>query len=255
MKRIIILPTIFILSLIAATVYAADKQTQNEIVQERVDVTGDGKEDSITITGVPFEEGSLFLKEISMKIKTSEGESFHNELEGGYEPTLAFKDFNHDGVKDVLVRVETGGSGGLSNYDLYSFKNSKQVDLGIPEPLTIISQFEEGYKATIQIEETGKLYTFDLFDRKEKYDRLGLYHNGKLNEPMELMVLPYSTLKPVILHEKQVGFKGVQRINGVGNVDTIGFVESSWIFEDGEWKQTDTKVQKSLKSKKKKKNK
>ncbi|MBY0096097.1 hypothetical protein [Mesobacillus maritimus] len=255
MKRFIILPTIFILSLIAATVYAADKQAQNEIVQELMDVTGDGKDDTITITGVPFEEGSLFLKEISMKIKTSEGEKFHTELEGGYEPSLAFKDFNHDGVKDVLVRVETGGSGGTSNYELYSFKDAKQVDMGVPEPLTIISQFEEGYKASIQIEETGKLYTFNLFDRKEKYDRLGLYQNGKLNEPMELMVLPYSTLKPVFVHEKQIGFKGVQRISGVGNVDTIGFVESSWILENGEWKQTDTKVQKSLKTKKKKKNK
>jgi hypothetical protein len=252
MKRIIILPTIFILLLVAVTVYAAEKQSQTDIVQEHVDVTGDGKDDIITITGVPFEKGSLFLKEISMKIKTSEGESFHNELEGGYEPTLAFNDFNHDDVKDVFVSVETGGSGGLSTYNLYSFKNAKQVDLGVPEPLTLISQFEEGYKASIKIEETSKSYTFDLRDRKSKYDRLGIYNNGKLNEPMELMVFPYSTLKPVVVRDKQIGFKGVQRISGVANVDTIGFVESSWIFEEGKWKLVDTTVQKILKSKKKK---
>lgn len=253
MKRIIILPTIFILSLIAVTVYAAEKHSQTDIYQEHVDVTGDGKEDVIKIIGVPFEKGSLFLKEISMHVKTSEGESFQTELEGGYEPTLAFKDFNHDGVQDVLVTVETGGSGGLSNYYLYSIKDAKQVELGPPEPLTIISQFEEGYKATIRIEETGKSYSLDLLDRKTKYNRLGLYNNGKLNEPMELMVFPYSTLKPVIIRENQIGFKGVQRISGVANADTIGFVESSWIYENGEWRLIDTTVQKALKSKEKKK--
>lgn len=253
MKRIIILPTIIILLLVAVTVYAAEKQSQTDIAQEHVDITGDGKDDSINISGVPFENGSLFLKEISMNIKTSEGESFHDELEGGYEPTLSFKDFNQDGVKDVFVTVETGGSGGLSDYTLYSFKNGKQVDLGVPEPLTIISQFEQGYKASIKIEETAKSYPFDLRDRKGKYDRLGLYNNGRLNEPMELMVFPYSKLKPVMIRDNQLGFKGVQRISGVANVDTIGFVESSWIYEDGKWKLIDTTVQRSIKTKKKNK--
>jgi len=255
LKKKIILPTIFILSMLAITVYGAEKPSQDTTYKEQVDVTGDGKMDDITIKGVPFEKGSLFLKEITMKIKTSEGKSLKTNLEGGYEPTLTFKDMNHDGVKDVFIRVETGGSGGLSNYSLYSLKGSKLINLDVPETLTITSQFEEGYKAYIKIEDTGKGYTFNLSDRKADYDRLGVFNNGKLNEPMELMVSPYSTLKPVKINDDQIGFKGVQRISGVANADTIGFVESSWIMEDDEWKLIDTKVQKGLKSKKKKKKK
>ena len=116
-----------------------------------------------------------------------------------------------------------------------------------PEPLAVSSQFEDGYKASITIEETGQSYSFDLSDRKEEYDRLGLYQDGKLNEPTELMVLPFGTLKPVKVKNGLYGLKGSQRINGVYNADGIANIESTWLFEKGKWQVQNAEV-KSLHS-------
>lgn len=257
MRKGIFMPfTVMIAILLSAAisgVYAlAQVEEAETIYKKEIDITGDGKNDFIELVGIPFDEGTLFLKEIYLKAKTSEGKMLKIDLEGGYEPTLKLKDLNHDGVKDLFVGIATGGSGGLSNYYLYSVKGSKVADLTVPDPLTITSTFENNYKAAIKIDAIGESFRFNLASRKKEYDTLGLYHNGKLNEPAELMVFPFSTLKPVKLPGNKFGVKGVQRFSGVSNADTIGFVESSWYFDKGKWKLLSTTVQKSLDKKKKK---
>ncbi len=228
----------FFMSLTALTgVYAGDSNEKTVTVsEEKVDITGDGRKDVIYVKGVPFEEGTQFLKEIYLKIKASDGKTYKIELDGGYDPSTKYKDLNHDSVKDIFISVPTGGSGGLSNFYLYTLKDFKVVNLTVPEPLSVSSQFEDGYKASVQIEQTGQSYTFDLSERKADYDRLGLYQNGKLNEPTELMVLPFGTLKPVKVNDQQYGLIGSQRINGAYNADGIANLESTWLYENGKWK-------------------
>jgi hypothetical protein len=239
----------FFMSLTALTgVYAGESNEKTATIsEEKVDVTGDGKIDLIYVKGVPFEEGAQFLKSIFLKIKASNGETYKIQLEGGYDPATTYRDLNHDGVKDIFISVPTGGSGGLSNFYLYTLKDFIVKDLTVPDPLAISSQFEDGYKASMTIEETGQSYSFDLSDRKEDYERLGLYKDGKLNEPTELMVLPYGTLKPVIVKDNLYGLTGSQRINGAYNADGIALVESTWFYENDKWNLINTRV-KSLNS-------
>ncbi|MFS0636020.1 hypothetical protein AB1K84_08945 [Mesobacillus foraminis] len=254
MRKGIILPLTVLIALllpaISGVYVLAQAEPLETIYKKEIDITGDGKKDLIEMIGVPFEKGTLFLKEIYVTAKTSEGKNIKIDFEGGYEPSLQIKDLDHDGVKDLFVGVATGGSGGLSNYYLYSLKGSNLSDLTVPDPLTISSTFENNYKATIKLDDVGESYQFNLSNRKKEYDRLGLYHNGKLNEPGELMVFPFSTLKAVKVKGNKAGVKGVQRFSGVSNGDTIGFVESSWYLEDGKWKLINTSVQKTLEKKK-----
>lgn len=234
----------FFMSFTAFTgVYAGESIEKTVTISEdKVDITGDGKKDLIYVKGVPYGEGAQFLKKIFLKIRASNGEIYKIDLEGGYDPTTIYKDLNHDSVKDIFISVPTGGSGGLSNFYLYSLKNFKVVNLSVPEPLSVSSQFQDGYKASITIEETGQSYSFDLSDRKEEYDRLGLYQDGKLNEPTELMVLPFGTLKPMKVKNDLYGLKGSQRINGAYNADGIANIESTWLYENGKWQLQNAKV-------------
>ncbi|MDZ5472724.1 hypothetical protein SM124_13405 [Bacillus sp. 31A1R] len=233
----------FFMSLTAITgVYAVEEANKVQIIsKDRLDVTGDGKKDTVFMKGVPFEQGVLFLKDIFLEIVASDGKKYKIPLEGGYEPTIQFQDLNQDNIKDLIVTVETGGSGGLSNHYLYTLKDFKVTDLTVPEPLIIQSEFLDHYKATINIQNNNKTYHFNLKSRAEDYERIGLYHNGKLNEPTELMVLPFGTLKPIPL-ENQMGLKGVQRISGAYNADFIAFVESTWLLENGKWVVRDVNV-------------
>ena len=246
MKRelLITFSAFFFMSLTALTgVYAGEsKEKTVTISEDKVDITGDGKKDLVYVKGVPFEEGAQYLKRIYLKIRASDGEIYKIDLEAGYDPTTIYKDMNHDSVKDILISVPTGGSGGLSNFYLYSLKDFQVTDLTVPETLAVSSQFEDDYKASISIEETGQSYSFDLSDRKEEYERLGLYQDGKLNEPTELMVLPFGTLKPIKLKNDRYGLKGSQRINGAYNADGIANLESTWLYENGKWQVISAEV-------------
>jgi hypothetical protein len=230
------------LSVITGAYAVGESNKSITISQEKVDVTGDRKKDKVSIIGIPFEEGANFLKEIFFKIDASNGKTYKVELEGGYDPQVKYEDLNHDNVKDLFISIPTGGSGGLSNYYLYTLKDFMLTDLTVPDPLVMTTQFDENYQASLVIDETGQKYTFDLKDRKADYDRLGLYENGKLNEPTELMVLPYGTLKPVIVKDHQYGLLGVQRISGAYNADGIAFAESTWFYENGKWTLVNSNV-------------
>jgi hypothetical protein len=229
-----------------------DKGGLLTLLHEESDISGDGKNDIVTITGIPYEEGISYLKEIFLHVTVSDGKTYKIDLKSGFDPTIDFIDLNHDGVLDLFISIPTGGSGGLSNYFLYTLANDQLTDIGIPDSLTITSQFQDGYKATMNIENTGEIYTFDLKSRKKDYNRLGLYHKGKLNEPTELMVDPYSLLKPKKLKNDQYGLKGIQQISGAYHADGIAFVESKWFYENGKWNIVSTKVLESEKTQKKK---
>lgn len=245
----------FFMSLSAMTgVYAFEEGQGLEVISKhQKDVTGDGQPDTIYIKGAPFEPGAVFLKDILLEIHASNGEVYKMDLEGGYEPSIKFRDLNHDTILDMFVAVQTGGSGGLSNYSLYTLKDFKLTNLTVPAPLVIQSEFLNGYKANLTIQNTNESYQFDLRSRAKEYERLGLYHNGKLNEAAELMVLPYGTLKPVQVDGLKLGLKGSQKISGAYNADSIAYVESTWVYDLSGWKLLDTKVMELGKNTKQKK--
>ncbi|MFB6467775.1 hypothetical protein ACE38V_13375 [Cytobacillus sp. Hz8] len=242
---------IFFMSMSVITVASAVQNTEETMMLSKdvKDVTGDGMKETIFVMGIPFDEGSNFLKKIWIKIVAPNKESYTIPVEGGYEPKVTYRDLNHDGVKDLFISVATGGSGGLSNYYLYTLKDYQLTNLTTPSPLTLTGQFLDNYKATLRIENIGKSYTFDLKNRAKEYERLGLYQNGKLNEPTELMILSYGLLQPVRVKGNQYGLKGVQRFSGAYNADTLGYVDSTWFYEDGKWKLIKTTVKQTDKRK------
>ncbi|MFO1444983.1 hypothetical protein KDN24_17615 [Bacillus sp. Bva_UNVM-123] len=249
--------TFIFITLSAITyVYAVEESKKLiTISEDKFDVTGDGKEDIITIKGVPYEEGTQFLEEIYLEIKASNGQLYKVELDDGYSPKIQFIDLNHDGVVDMFISIETGGSGGITNHHLYTLKDFTLLQLGVPDPLVINGQLQNDYKASITIEDTGQSYTFDLRNRAADYEKLGLYQDGMLSEPTELMIDPYSILKPIQVNaNKQFGLMGIQAISGAYHADRIALVESTWLYEKGKWNLKNTKIL-EMKSKKQKKKK
>ncbi len=244
-KEIAIATGAFFFMTLTAMTYAYAVEDKNKFVvisDNMVDVTGDDRIDKVLIKGIPYEEGTQFLKEIILEIHASNGKTYKEELEEGYEPTVQFVDLNHDQIKDMFISINTGGSGGISNHNLYTLKDFSLTNLGVPEPLMINGQFLNGYKAAITIQDTNQSYTFDLRNRADDYERLGLFQNGKLSEPTELMVDPYSTLKPIKLSSKKLGLLGIQAISGAYHADRIALVESIWEYDAGKWNLKKTRV-------------
>ncbi|NQD67074.1 hypothetical protein HP456_14255 [Bacillus haikouensis] len=235
--------TFFILSLqaIAGNFSEENHSEQPEINQLTVksyskDVTGDGKTDKIELKAIPYSPDALFLKEVWAEITTSNGSEMRIDYEGGYEPQIKYVDLNHDGIKDMLFSTATGGSGGLYYMALHTLADNKLLNLGLPEGLTIQAQFQDNYKSVITFTDTNQSYTIDLRDRKEEYERLGIYTDGKLNEPMELIVSPLAFFEPSKIKGKtDKGLKGYQQISGAYKADGIGTAESYWYYENDKW--------------------
>lgn len=252
-KELIIAASAFFLMsvTIITSVYAMDEISKTVTISKaETDITGDGIIETISLIGVPYEEDNHYLKEIFIEVKSSTDNRVTIPLESGTKAALKIADLNRDGVKDIFANVlaEDGGENTF-NY-LFSLKDFNHQELTVPDPLEISSGFENGYKAKLTINQTGKTYIFDLKDRKKYYKKLGLYYRGKINEPTELTVNSYHTLKPILLENGETGLKGIQKITGITNADIIANVESTWSYEDGKWSLVTTKVR----SEKEKKN-
>ncbi|MEH7277029.1 hypothetical protein [Neobacillus vireti] len=250
-ERLLAASAFFLMSVMAITGAHAfeDKAKIVTISKHESDITGDGINENIQLKGVPYDDEDDYLKDIYIDISTNDDKQYKMPLESGSKASLKLVDLNKDGVKDLFANVLTGGSGGITLNYLYSFKDYISKELAVPDPLEIDSTFEDGYKAKIKIGLTGNTYIFDLKDRKKYYKKLGLYYKGKLNEPMELTVNSFHSLKPVKLTSGEFILKGAQRITGVANADTIAFVDSTWNFVDGKWKLNNASVHSSKRSK------
>ncbi|SMQ78676.1 hypothetical protein SAMN05444673_3569 [Bacillus sp. OV166] len=247
-EMLLVIASFFLMSLTAITgVYAIEETTKTvTITKEQADITGDEKEEQILLKGVPYQKEDTFLEKIYIEIAASNGKTFSFPLESGAKASLLLVDLNHDGVKDVFASVLTGENKRIVHNYSYSMKDFVHTNLALPEPIEMDSHFLNGFKAEIKLAKTGKSYRFDLKDRQKYYKKLGLYYKGKLNEPTELTVNPYSSLQPIQLEGNKVGLLGEQKVTGIANADLIALVKSTWSFEKGHWKLIGTVVNKEI---------
>ncbi|MBU8714013.1 hypothetical protein KM924_15990 [Brevibacillus parabrevis] len=219
-----------------------------EIQIKRQDVTGDGKPDVVTLLGQRFAADSPYFEKLKVMVQdpVAKKTTFFTTAYGGYQPDMAFCDFIGNGTKQILVQAPTGGSGGTSDFYLFSNKDNKPVVLPVPQPLTISGSYQDNYKVPILIKETNQTTVLDLSDRKKIYEENGVYKNGKLVTPTDVMPNSFSVLAPV--DENRDGIcelKGVQRVSGVANADTIAYVESLWKWDKTSWKLQKAEVKKA----------
>ncbi len=245
-EMILISVSFFIMSFCAITVVNADEENRKvtTISKREADITGDGKTDTIYLKGIPYHNHDSYFKKIFIEVFASDDRGYKFPLESGSRAKFKFADLNSDGVKDIFSSVQTGGSGGISIHFIDTLKDFVPISIPVPEPLEMDSKFLAGYKAEIIIKRTGKRYIFDLKERKKDYKKLGLYYKGKLNEPTELTVNPFTSLKPVLLDGGKIGLKGLQRVTGIANADTIASVESTWHYQGIKWKLVRVQVKK-----------
>ncbi|PAL08068.1 hypothetical protein [Peribacillus simplex] len=214
-------------------VEAHDKnfQVDGTYISTKRDVTGDQKIDIIQVQGLPYEEGSKFLKKIELSVESNR-RTIDVPLEAGYNPDLKVADLNDDGVQDVLVTVLMEGRERLISSYAYTFKDGKVKELEVPPSVPVMAQFLDGYKAEIIIE-GQKPVVMDVSSRKQAYDKLGIYRNGKLNEPTELLVDPYSSLDFKTVFGKGKVLMGVQNVKGSDDRDPILAIKSVWKYDKG----------------------
>jgi hypothetical protein len=222
------------------------------IQQAKADLTGDGVADTLVMTGSKESPDSPYIRNIELEL--TDGKSKETvrtpigDIAEGYNPKFTLLDADHDGVDDVFVAADTGGSGGIVEYSLITFKGGKPAELVPQQVLNDAPQFdvtfEDGFKAKLVNKQSGKSTTVDISRGKDNYLQLGIYdEQGKLLKPVQGWADGYGLLEPQKQADGSYVFEGVQQVAGAAHVDRIATVYSRWAIQDGQWTQLGIEIQ------------
>jgi len=197
------------------------------------DVTGDGIADGIFLIATKLNDSPL-LNNMSLVVQngfTHEISVYHLKKVAGYNPTIWTGDLTGDRVDDILVTVQSGGSGAIVYAYVFSFISGKlgkifdsikfhedrqyEVKYGNFAEVVVTSR-NPNMRYILNIQYKGKEYLDEIYNR-----------NGKLKEPIEGWVDPISGIYPIDLAgDGKYSLLTMEQIAGRYHADSLGFVEN-----------------------------
>ncbi len=214
----------------------ANGNNQNNAILDlkQADVNGDGIIDSVSLIGNKPDPESPFADNITVCVE--DGKAGNKicatpPFNAGYNANLFLADFTGDNISDILVRIESGGSGGYLYAYVYSLEDNRLAIIFDSEAFNARSQFDvvfkDNYKVEVTQVNTNKKFTIDLSNRKDDYSDI-YDQNGMLTRPVTGSVLGLGGLEPVdVDNDGDYELVAVQRIIGRYNADTLGYVRTT----------------------------
>jgi hypothetical protein len=206
------------------------------------DVNGDGISDNLFLTGkkTPY---SPFIEDITLVIQdgiTGEFTSLVLSENSGYNPTLFLGNFTESPAKQVLISINSGGSGGIMFYYIYSFLNNKAqllFDFNVyNEQYKYDVIYKDNYKVEVISKENNEKYIIDISSREPDYLNEIYSATGKLKNPIYGFVNPLSGLYPVDFDSNKVyELLAYQKIAGRYNADSLGYVLNTLKWKDNKF--------------------
>ncbi|SKC92269.1 hypothetical protein [Maledivibacter halophilus] len=207
------------------------------------DVTGDEVKDDIILVGNKMQKEDIFSTSLNVVVKdgkTNEYSKATYENFGGYEGTLYVQDFSGDKINDVMVSTSTGGSGGIYDHFIATFKDNNPTvifDNKDNEGVKAEAKFIDDFKVEINIEGIGQKAIVDVSVNKDKYIEDGLYDkNGKVLKDSAPFSYPFSLVEARDYNgDGTYELIGHQRVVGLYNADTISHIDTVWSYKDSKW--------------------
>ncbi len=236
-KYLILFLSIFLIYQVVET-NAQEVHTKSFYKSIKHDVTGDRKIDKIELKGKKSKKNKKWAKALKLTVKSNH-KVITIPIKSGLHPKLVIADFNQDGIKDILVTVHKHNEQLFSK--IYSFKGEQVTQLDLPQQVLMTAQFQDRYIAEINVK--GQIpVKVDISRHRGFYEKVGIYHHGKLNEATELIVNPFSEFTVYSSNGHASGVLGKQTVKGVDENDPIAIVFTSWSYTEGQWKLQKVKV-------------
>ncbi|WP_269053428.1 VCBS repeat-containing protein [Sporosarcina sp. G11-34] len=205
------------------------------------DVNGDGVLDTVYLYGQLDGPPDIYADDITLVIKdgwSNKSTSVQLKNNAGYNARLFLGDFDQDNLADIMVSIDTGGSGGYGTFYIYSFRNNLLREIFNVDKYNHDYKFDVNYANHYKVRvESARLNLLFLIDISEKgIDYLSQYYNkdGLLINPVKGEVLDLGALNPIIINTPSYNYDllALQRIIGTTNADTLGYVENLLTWED-----------------------
>lgn len=213
--------------------YVTNTRGPSVVASATGDVNGDAILDHVYLTGIKTSDVSI-IQHITLVIQDGKTGRFvqiplKNNM--GYDPTVFLGDFTGDRVMDILITIQTGGSGATTYDYIYSFVHN------IPRLLfdsDVYNQqyqyavtYKENYKVQVLSKANNTKYLIDLSLRDPDYLNEIYDPNGKLKNPISGWVDPLSGLYPIDFDLNHVyELLAYQQIAGRYHADSLGYVQN-----------------------------
>lgn len=197
------------------------------------DVNGDKFIDKVYLTAQKTPDIE-FLQNITLVIqdgRTGRYTRIPLKNNAGYNPTLFLGDFNGDKIDDILIRIDSGGSGAFTFDYVVSFTQNIARLLFDSDVYNATFDYDVIYKDNYKVEVTSKKnnakYIIDISLRDPEYLNEIYDKDGKLKAPISGFVNPLSALYPVDVDSDGVyELFAFQKIAGRYNADALGYVQN-----------------------------
>jgi len=215
------------------------------------DVNGDGMAETVLLIGVqPDGPQGLFCRDISLLIQLPCWDYCACVPLGsstGYGPTLFLADFTGSGFEDIMVSIDSGGSGGYAYYYIFSYANCRLEKLFDFEMFNAASQYRveyaDDYRVNVISERTQQLWPLDISCRDAQYLSEIYSPAGELLSPLCGSVMPLGLLLPQ--YDRFSGcmsLQAMQSITGMYAADVLGYVYTTCRWEGRGFVAEDTAV-------------
>lgn len=206
-------------------------------------ILGKHTNDKVVLVGSYLNKDSSFVENVDIVINPEKGGSpiITKIPYVGYNLELFLGDFNGDEKDEIMVRGEYGGSGGYAIAAIYEYKDGNLVEIFNPdmfsEKYKFIAKYLEDYKVLVQSLTLKEKYIFDISKTPKIYLNMIYDENGKAKVDEEPTVSAINGAFPIkIVFQKNYYLFIRQRVIGVSNADTIGYIESFVNLLDNEVK-------------------
>jgi len=203
------------------------------------DVNGDGIPDNLYLIGIRT-ESSPFSQNITLLIQDGRTGMLNRiplSENVGYNPRLFLGDFTGDGIDDILISIDSGGSGGIMYHYIYSFVNNTaklifDFDKYNVEYIYDIT-YKNNYRVEVLSQKNNNKYIIDISLKDKDYLNEIYNENGELKAPISGFVNPLSGLYPVDFNsDGMYELLAYQKIAGRYNADSLGYVLNTLKFKD-----------------------
>ncbi len=206
------------------------------------DVTGDRITDNVYLTGIRTQD-SPFIQDITLVVQDGGNGSLTRiplKDNAGYNPRLFLSDFTANRIDDILVSIDSGGSGGFMYHYMYSFVNNIPRLIFDYTLYNAAYQYEVTYKDNYKVDVISKAnnltYTIDISYKGVDYLSEIYDASGKLKQPIHGFVNPLSGLYPVDFDSNHVyELLAYQKIAGRYNADALGYVLNTLAWRENKF--------------------
>lgn len=199
------------------------------IAQTSGDVTGDGIPDRVWLTGYQEADSSAWQ---SIQLRVQDGASYRETRlslpeDAGYHPRVTLCPLTRPGRLDILISLDSGGSGGIGYYTVYSWMNRGFRRIFETAAYNAAYQYdityEPGRTVLISSRANGNRYRLSLVGRDPAVLQELYAPDGSLLMPGSGFADPLGLLLPVDPDGEGVfALLAGQGISGLFHADRLG---------------------------------